>query len=168
MPHRLRPVGLDFVESAPLRLVFAAGVSAEPERVYRALAQETSAWPDWFGAVTLARPTAGGREVRLRGGARFQESVLAAEPPARYAYRADESSAPGLHALLEEWRLTATESGTRVQWTVAADGGAPLVTGLRIGRAGLRHAFHGAMRALDRRLTAGVARDAPFTKSSDR
>ncbi|WP_328316064.1 SRPBCC family protein [Streptomyces sp. NBC_00388] len=157
MAHRLRPVGLDFAETAPLRLVFAAGVSASPDALYRALAEDVAGWPAWFTAVTMARATEGGREVRLRGGTRFRETVLAADPAARYAYRVDETNAPGLRALLEEWRLTATDSGTRVQWTFTADGPAPLLAGLRFARPGLGRAFRDATRKLDGRITRAAA-----------
>ncbi|MFK8908141.1 SRPBCC family protein [Streptomyces sp. YS-3] len=154
MARRLRPVELDFVESAPLRLVFTADAVAPADALYRALAEETAAWPTWFTAVTHARATDGGREVRLRGGTRFRETVMAAEPCARYAYRVDATNAPGLRALLEEWRLTPTAGGTRVRWTFAADAGAPVRFALRMGRAGFDRAFRDAVRALDRRLAA--------------
>ncbi|MEU1071430.1 MULTISPECIES: SRPBCC family protein [unclassified Streptomyces] len=152
MARRLRPVELDFVETAPLRLVFTADAAAPADALYRALAEETAAWPQWFAAVTHARATEGGREVRLRGGTRFLETVMAAEPGARYAYRVDVTNAPGPHALLEEWRLTPTAGGTRVRWTFAADGGAPLRFALRLGQPGFDRAFRDAVRALDRRL----------------
>ncbi|WP_455353930.1 SRPBCC family protein [Streptomyces sp. SYSU K217416] len=156
MARRLRPVGLDFVETAPLRLVFTAEVAASPEAVYRGLADEVEAWPRWFTSVTLARPLAGGagREVRLKGGTRFLETIMAKDHAERYAYRVDETNAPGLHALLEEWRLTPAGSGTRIQWTFAAAGSAPLRISLRLGRAALGRAFRDAVGNLDRRLTA--------------
>ncbi|GAA0583502.1 SRPBCC family protein [Streptomyces crystallinus] len=154
MARRLRPVELDFVETAPLRLVFAADAAAPADALYRALAVETEAWPRWFSAVSHARATEGGREVRLRGGTRFEETVMAAEPGARYAYRVDVTNAPGLHALLEEWRLTPAGRGTRVQWTFAASAGAPLRFALRLGRPGFGRAFRDAVRTLDRRLAA--------------
>ncbi|MFF1380226.1 SRPBCC family protein [Streptomyces sp. NPDC058308] len=159
MARRLRPVGLDFVDSAPLRLVFVREVSAPPEAVYRALADDVTSWPRWFTAVTLCRPTGGGtgREVRLKGGALFRESVLAADGPVRYTYRVDETNVPGMRALLEEWRLSPAGTGTRVQWTFAADGAAPLRGALRLGRAGLGRAFRDAVTALDRRLTTAPA-----------
>ncbi|MEU8793616.1 SRPBCC family protein [Streptomyces sp. NPDC048643] len=154
MARRLRPVGPDFVETAPVRLVFAREVTADPEAVFRALAEDVSGWSDWFSAVTLARPTAdgAGREVRLRGGTRFEETVLVAEAPRTYAYRVDATNAPGIRALVEEWRLTPAGRGTRVQWTFAADGTALFRGGLTLGRAGLGRAFRGAVTALDRRL----------------
>lgn len=103
MARRLRPVGLDFVETAPLRLVFAREVAASPEAVFHALAEDVSGWSEWFSAVTLARPTqdGAGREVRLRGGTRFEETVLAARAPEVYAYRVDVTNAPRARALVE-------------------------------------------------------------------
>ncbi|MFF1449223.1 SRPBCC family protein [Streptomyces sp. NPDC058274] len=156
MARRLRPVGLDFAETAPLRLVFAREMAAPPEAVFRALAEDVPGWTEWFSAVRFARPTADGtgREIRLKGGTRFQETVLAADAPEVYAYRVDVTNAPGAHALLEEWRLTPDGTGTRVQWTFAADGGAPFRLALTLGRAGLGRAFRGAVTALDRRLAA--------------
>ncbi|MEU5686434.1 MxaD family protein [Streptomyces venezuelae] len=159
MAHRLNPVGPDFVASAPVRLVFTREVSAPPEAVYGALADDVTGWPQWFTAVTLCRPTGGGtgREVRLKGGTRFQESILAAEGPERYVYRVDRANAPGLRALVEEWLLSPAGTGTRVQWTFAMDGAAPLRGALKLGRAGLGRAFRDAVVALDERLAAQAA-----------
>ncbi|MGW7070225.1 SRPBCC family protein [Streptomyces sp. NPDC054855] len=162
MARRLRPVGPEFVKSAPLRLVFAREVSAPPEAVYRALADDMAGWPEWFTAVTLCLPIdcaegGKGREVRLKGGTRFWETIVAAEACERYAYRVDETNAPGLRALLEEWRLTPAGTGTRVQWTFAADGVAPFRLALKLGRPGMGRAFTEAVTALDRRLAAANA-----------
>lgn len=155
MARRLRPVELDFVESAPLRLVFSAEMSASPQAVYEALAEDVAGWTSWFTAVISATPTHGGagREIRLKGGVLFRETILATDPGVRYAYRVDETNAPGLRALLEEWRITATAHGARVRWTFAADAPAPMVAVLKLGRAGLATSFRGAVRNLDRRLT---------------
>lgn len=159
MFRRLRCVELDFVESAPLRLVFAAEVSAPPQEVYRALADDVAGWPSWFTSVTAARPTraGAGREVRLKGGTVLRETILATEPGERYAYRVDESNAPGPRALLEEWRLTPAGTGTRVRWTFAADGSALFRFALRLGRSGVGRAFRDAVRMLDGRLTGPTA-----------
>ncbi|MGW6708109.1 SRPBCC family protein [Streptomyces sp. NPDC054956] len=154
MASRLRPVGLDFIEDAPVRLTFTARAAAAPETVYRALAEEVEGWSSWFRAVTLSRPTHGGagREIKLMGGVRFQETIMAADPEQRYAYRVDETNAPGLRALLEEWRLTPDGSGTHVRWTFAADGSAPFRFAVVAARPGLGHSFRTAVRTLDRRL----------------
>ncbi|MDN3292846.1 SRPBCC family protein [Streptomyces ficellus] len=159
--RRLRPVRLDFLQSAPLRLVFDAEVVAPPSAVYRALADEVSDTPSWFTAVTAARPIAGGagREIRLRGGVVFQERVMVTDPARRYVYRVEETNAPGARALMEEWLLTpaARGTGTRVRWTMAAEGTALFrltvrLTGSRVGRS-----FQDAMRNLDRKLASSPA-----------
>lgn len=154
MARRLRTVGREFADSAPIRLVFAAEVSAPVGVVYRALAEDVASWPSWFTAVTRATPTdaGGGRDVRLRGGVRFREAIVVAEPDTCYAYRVDESNAPGLRALLEEWRLTPEGAGTRVQWTFAADGTGLFRLVLSLARAGVGRSFREAVRRLDARL----------------
>jgi uncharacterized protein YndB with AHSA1/START domain len=159
MPRRLSPVELDFVESAPLRLVFSAEVTASPQAVYRALAEDVPGWPSWFTAVTSATPTHGGagRRIALRGGVFFAETILAADPDERYAYRVDETNAPGARALLEEWRITSTATGARVRWTFAADAPAPVRILFRLGRAGMGASFRGAVRNLDRKLARPAA-----------
>lgn len=156
MAHQLRAVGLDFIEVAPVRMVFAREMSAGPEAVYRALADDVPGWPEWFSAVTFARPTGDGstREIHLRGGGRFQETIIAAKEPEVYAYRVDVANTPGIHAFAEEWRLTPSGTGTLVRWTFALDGTAPLRLAAKLGRAGLGRAFRGAVTALDRRLAA--------------
>ncbi|WP_327181558.1 SRPBCC family protein [Streptomyces sp. NBC_01334] len=155
MAHRLRPEGLPFVETAPVRLVFAREVSAPPELVFRALAEDVSGWAEWFPAVTSVQPLddGAGRDVRLRGGTRFRETVLVAKEPELYAYRVDVTNAPGVRALVEEWRLTPAGAGTRVQWTFAADGNGAFRAVLRLARAGLGRSFRDAVTKLDRRLT---------------
>jgi uncharacterized protein YndB with AHSA1/START domain len=157
MAHRLRPVGIDFVEIAPVRLVFTREIAAPPEAVFRSLAEDVSGWAEWFGAVRLARPVddGAGREIRLVGGTRFEETILAAKGPDVYAYRVDVTNAPGARALAEEWRLTPAKTGTLVRWTFAADGTAPFRLLLRSARPGLGRAFRNAVTALDRRLTRG-------------
>ncbi|MER7398791.1 SRPBCC family protein [Streptomyces sp. NPDC000151] len=154
MTRRLSPVGLDFAESAPLRMVFAAELSAPPEAVYAALADDVGSWCAWFTGVSRITPTDGGkgRAVRLTGGTRFLESILAAERPEHYAYRVDETNAPGLRALLEDWRLTPAPGGTLVRWTFAADGPAPFRSVMQLTRPMLGRAFRDSMRQLDRRL----------------
>lgn len=154
MRHRLRPVGLDYVRTAPLRLVFVAETAAPPEAVFKALA-DVENWPRWYRQVAGARSTddGRGREIRLKGGTRFVETVMAADPGECYAYRVDRTNVPGLRALVEEWRLvpSPSDTGTVVRYTFALDGVAPLRGVLRLLRPGLRRSFRDAVRALDRR-----------------
>ncbi|GAA2475489.1 SRPBCC family protein [Streptomyces longisporus] len=154
MAHRLRPVGLDFIDTAPVRLVFAQEISATPEAVFHALNDDVPGWAEWFAAVTHARSLddGAGRDIRLKGGGRFRETVIAAKEPEVYAYRVDVTNAPGARALAEEWRLVPTGTGTRVQWTFAADGTTPFRFAVKAARAGLGRAFRDAVISLDRRL----------------
>ncbi|WP_416985315.1 SRPBCC family protein [Streptomyces sp. T028] len=158
MVRRLRAEGLDFVGAAPVRLVFTRELAAPPERVFHALASDVSGWADWFPAVASAEPLdeGAGRDVRLRGGTRFRETVLAAKEPEVYAYRVDVTNAPGLRALVEEWRLTPGGAGTRVRWTFAADGPALVRGVLRLASPGLGRSFRDAMTRLERRLATGA------------
>ncbi|MBD0710375.1 MULTISPECIES: SRPBCC family protein [unclassified Streptomyces] len=158
MARRLRPVGLDFTASAPVRLVFGAVLVAPPPAVYRSLAVEVGSLPAWFTAVASAVPTADGtgRTLRLRGGVVFEETILAAEPDVRYAYRVDSTNAPGMTALAEEWALTPEGRGTRLRWTMAADGPAPFRLALRCAAPGMALSFRDAARRLDRRLTPAI------------
>jgi uncharacterized protein YndB with AHSA1/START domain len=155
--HRLRPVGIDFVRTAPVRFVFEQELPAAPEAVFRALAEDVPGWTRWFSAVTSARPVddGAGREIRLRGGIRFDETVLIAKPPEVYAYRADATNAPGARALAEEWHLAPAGTGTRVRWTFATDGTAAFRALLALARPGLGHAFRSAVDSLGRGLTGG-------------
>ncbi|MEV6586994.1 SRPBCC family protein [Streptomyces acidicola] len=157
MVRRLRPVGLDFVGTAPVRLVFTREMSAPPDAVFRAMAEDVPGWSEWFTGVTYALPVGDGtrREVRLKGGTRFLETIVAAEPSTVYAYRVDETNVPGVGALLEEWRLAPAGTGTRVRWSWAADGSAVFRFALRLARPGLQRAFRDAVVALDRRLSVG-------------
>ncbi|WP_017241284.1 SRPBCC family protein [Streptomyces sp. SS] len=155
MARRLRPVELDFTASAPVRLVFTAALAAPPPAVYRSLALEVGSMPAWFTAVTSAVPTGdgAGRTVRLRGGIAFEETILAAEPDVRYAYRVDETNAPGVTAMAEEWSLSPAGKGTRLRWTMALDGPAAFRLALRAAGPGVGLSFRDAARRLDRRLT---------------
>ncbi|MEK2477348.1 MULTISPECIES: SRPBCC family protein [Streptomyces] len=157
MTRRLRPVALDFAVSAPLRLAFSAEAAAPPEAVYAALADDVPGWADWFTGVARAAPTDDGlgREVHLTGGTRFSETIMAAEPAARYAYRVDTTNAPALQALLEDWQLAPAGAGTRVRWTFAADGPAPFRWLMPLARPALGRSFRASIRALDRRLAGG-------------
>ncbi|MDQ0711413.1 uncharacterized protein YndB with AHSA1/START domain [Streptomyces luteogriseus] len=155
MARRLRPVGLDFVGTAPVRHIFEREVAAPVAAVYCAL-EDVPGWAEWFPQVSAARPVdaGAGRDITLTGGIRFRESVIAAKAPEVYAYRIDVTNLPGVRAMAEEWRLTPAGTGTRVRWTFATDGSAAYRLALKVARGGQARAFRDAVRALDRRLTA--------------
>ncbi|MFE7902464.1 SRPBCC family protein [Streptomyces sp. NPDC057424] len=153
MARRLRPVGLDFVGTAPVRHVFVREISAPAEAVYGAL-EDVPGWAEWFPRVRAARPAdaGAGRDITLTGGIRFRESIIAAEAPGVYAYRVDGTNLPGVRAIAEEWRLARAGSGTRVRWTFATDGTAAYRLAMKVARGGQARAFRDAMTSLERRL----------------
>ncbi|WP_030672796.1 SRPBCC family protein [Streptomyces sp. NRRL B-1347] len=159
MPRRLRPVGLEFLSSAPVRHVFTREVSAPPDAVFHALAVDVAQWPAWFTSITRARTTRGGagRVVQLQGGFRMLETILAADAPTRYVYRVDVTNAPGVRALVEEWHLTPTGTGTRVRWTFAVEPRGLMRFLFRHGRRGLGKSFDTSVGNLDRRLSGTKA-----------
>ncbi|WP_372459357.1 SRPBCC family protein [Streptomyces huiliensis] len=152
--------------AAPLRLTFVGRTAAPPARIHHALAEDVTGWPRWFRAVTLARPLGGTgrrrREIRLVGGARFDETVMASDAPRRFAYRVDSTNVPFLRAVLEDWRLAPagpSGGGTLVRWTVALDAPLPVRCLALLARPALAHSFRGAVRALDARLAGAGAGD---------
>ncbi|MCD0483768.1 SRPBCC family protein [Streptacidiphilus sp. ASG 303] len=166
MARRLRPGSADFLDAAPLRLVLTAVLAAPPEAVYRELAEVPEGWPAWFREVSSVAYAdgppcreGGRRRVGLVGGARFTETVTAAEPGRRFAYRVEETNVPGVLEMAEEWRLSPSPyGGTRLQWTTALDARRPAAALWGAARPLLGRAFRRAARRLDERLAAAAPR----------
>ena len=128
---RLAEVGLAFADEAPLRLVLHAEIAATPDEVYGALSDDPSAWT-WFPSLQGGRFPAGTnaigdpREVRI-GGTTIAETILAADPGRRWAYRVDAMQIPIAKALIEVWDLaevsaTSTRpAATRIVYTFALE-----------------------------------------------
>lgn len=127
-----RPIGLDFFESAPLRITLTAVLPASPERVFAELA-EPSAWLQWFPLMTKAAWTSqetqcvgAERFVTLRLFGSFAERFIAWEPPTggapgRFAFTMTATNSPMATAIGEDYRLTAAPSGARLDWVFAAE-----------------------------------------------
>lgn len=154
-----RPVGLDFLESAPLRLSFAGTLHASPEAVFDAVARDVDALPRWYGAVAAAGyggPAPHGlgtkRRVKLVGGAAFHEEVIAWDAPHRYAYRIERTNVPGIRAMAERWAVVETSKGTRLVWTIALDATRATAVLARSMAPGMGVATRRALARLDRRL----------------
>ena len=161
MARPLRPVGLDFLTSAPTVLRFAAAVGAPPVDVFAALSADPGTWGGWFpglagGAYAGAPPWGVGttRSVRMLGGGGFRETVLAWEEPSLWVYRVDVSSYPIARALVEGWEVGPAPAGSRVEWTFAIDPTPGFAALLRPGRPLVGAVFRRAMANLGRRLAA--------------
>ena len=126
---RLTEVDLTFADDAPLRLVLHAEIAATPDAVYGALSDDPATWT-WFPGLQGGRfpgATSGvgdPREVRI-GGTTISETILAANPGRRWAYRVDAMQIPIAKALVEVWDLSEVSAtstrpaATRVVYTFA-------------------------------------------------
>jgi hypothetical protein len=160
--YAMRPVDLDFLNTAPLRLTFANTLRATPDAVFAAIADDVAALPRWYGAVAAAEYGGPGpfgvgskRRVKLVGGVSFHEQILAWDKPGRYAYRIERTTVPGIRAMAEEWSVVETPAGTRVAWTLAVDAALPTAAAIRASAPGIVLATRRAMAKLDRMLAAG-------------
>ena len=162
---RLRSETLAFLEAAPKRWTFEAAVRAPREAVFDAIAADPSTW-HWFpgfasGAYRGPGPYGVGtlREIKV-GPSVYRETIIAWERPARWAYRVDETTIPLAKALVEEWRVEATDPRTaRVRWTFAID---PRLMFRALGPATsivLGRTFRRAMANLEATLAARVSRE---------
>lgn len=110
MTRSLRPVVLGFIDTAPVAHTLHLELAASTEQVYAMLSDSPATWT-WMPSVKGGRWLGTDRRVDARreitiGPATITETILAAEPAQRWAYRIDTSSVPMASALLEDWRLS--------------------------------------------------------------
>lgn len=124
----LRPVGLEFLDTAPMRFEVEAQTALSREEVWSAFI-DAPTWPSWFPGVTEA---AYREQARAYGvgtirtanvnGVEFEETMLAWDDPTRWIYRIDRTTADlalaQVEATLFEERST---GGTRVVWILACE-----------------------------------------------
>lgn len=158
--RKLRVETLDFIERAPIRVVESVTVSASPDQVFAAFA-DPSSWPQWFVLMRRAAWTSASigavgaeREVSLFLLGTFRERFIAWDPGERFAFSMFESTSPLADAIAEDYRLTSTPSGTRVDWVLAAD---PTLAGRAL-RLGLELTMSRVFRASGPRLERYLAR----------
>lgn len=126
-----RPVDLTFFESAPLLIHTTLDLPAAPEAVFAALA-EPATWLTWFPLMTRAdwitentQAVGAERYVSIRLFGQFSERFIAWDVPngdaARFAFMMTASTSPLANAIAEDYRLTRTATGTRLDWIFASD-----------------------------------------------
>ena len=129
MPWDMRPVGTEFLDTAPYRFTAAETVDRPAEAVFAAIADDPAGWGDWFpgfshGGRWLTPPPHGPgsrRRVRMAGVA-YDERILVWDRPHRWTFRVEQAGAPLAYALVEDYRVAAVGDGRcRVQWTFALD-----------------------------------------------
>jgi hypothetical protein len=124
----LRPVGLEFLDEAPLRVEVEVATSLARPEVWAAFVDPTT-WRHWFPGVRAAAypaqgPPYGVGTLRTADveGQLFEETVLAWDEPTRWAYRIDRCTAALAHAQVESTEFAVGPGGgTRVRWILASD-----------------------------------------------
>lgn len=122
--HALEPVGLDFLETAPLRFDYAADLPADADRVFAAISADPRSWT-WFPGLADARYESaaphgvGTRRAVVMDGVTYRETILAWDAPRRWAYRVDESSDDTFTALVEDWIIEDRGDGSVLRWVFA-------------------------------------------------
>jgi hypothetical protein len=163
--RRLRAEGVDFAGRAPRVFAFEAALEASLDDVWDAISADPSTWT-WFprlrDASYLSSPPHGVDSVRqvTMSGTTYRETILVWDPPTRWAYRVDETSAPVADALVEDWSMSVENYGGRpvtiVRWTFAIDPSALFRAAIVAAPTVMGTLFRRAMRNLDRSLPAGI------------
>jgi uncharacterized protein YndB with AHSA1/START domain len=124
----LRPVGLEFLDTASMRVDIEITTSLSQETVWKAFVDPTT-WKSWFPGVVEAdylpqdRPFGVGsiRTANVEGQL-FEETILAWDEPYRWTYRIDRCTAELASAQVESTELAAHgDGGTMVRWILASD-----------------------------------------------
>lgn len=110
MRFKCRPVGIEFLEKAPVKFVNEVELAASPDQVF-AIFENAEAWPHWYKEIVKVewhslKPYGVGttRTVKLTT-ITAKEYFLVWEQNKRFAFYFTEMSMPLVKALLEEYRL---------------------------------------------------------------
>jgi hypothetical protein len=105
-------VGLDFLETAPNRLSASVKVARPPNEVFAAFAHDPANWGEFFpgfdttGSYQGSGPHGvGSRCTKRVTGIKVDETVLAWDEGARFAFRVDGTTAPAFHAWVEDYHF---------------------------------------------------------------
>lgn len=150
-------------DTAAHRFDYRIETSVPVEAVWECLTSDESlaAWGPSVKAVRWFTPRPFGvgtrRAVTLTAGAvTVHEQFMAWEENARYAFYVFESNRPGLRRFAEDYRVTATDAGSRLDWTVVLDPTPAMRLPLKAAAPVLKAAF-GRMAADGRKYFARTA-----------
>jgi uncharacterized protein YndB with AHSA1/START domain len=113
---------LDWIERAPVSFSGSVTTTASPQAVFAILADHER-WPDWFPLLKKEevlgprREGVGIRRVATFPGAKIEELFIVWEPGQRLAFTATAVSPGIVRALIDDCRIEAAPSGTRVTYT---------------------------------------------------
>jgi Polyketide cyclase / dehydrase and lipid transport len=159
MGHSLRAVELGFLDDAPLRFEYTSpDLPATVVELFAVITSDPSGW-SWFPGLEAGGYDGDGphgvgshRWVRM-GETTYRETILVWDEPNRWAYRVDETSDEVFDALLEDWVIEPTETGSRLRWTFAFAPRAELADVLAGSHEFIGQTFASAMSGLIDQLT---------------
>jgi carbon monoxide dehydrogenase subunit G len=118
-------VGLEFIDSAPVRFVSKVDLAIAPEQLFDVLADAES-WPHWATVITKVvwtspepRGVGTTRTVAMRGNIVGDEEYIAWEPCSHIAFRFNQSTSNAIAAFAEDYRVVPTAEGCHVTWVMA-------------------------------------------------
>lgn len=147
-------VDLDFLQSAPVKIVNIVDIQATPEQIF-AVFEDEHAWPKWFKGIvdvewTSPKPYGVGttRTVSL-GALKVWEHFIHWDQNKRFTFYFTKTNLPFVKALAEDYELVAVnENTTRFSYTVAYDPALPLRLLGPFGKAALTRNFKSAAQSL--------------------
>jgi hypothetical protein len=151
MARDLAPVDIDFFEKAPFRFVSTEVVHRPADVLFEAIAANPGAWSRWFPGFSAGRYLSspphgpGSRREVTMAGLRYQDIILAWEPPHRWAFYVSRAPLPLARRLAEDYRISSHGPYSLVQWTLAIDPPPLLGQLLRAGRPLIHALFRRAM-----------------------
>jgi len=158
-----RPVGLDFLAAAPVRVITEVALDTSPQRLFDVFLDADS-WPRWAFAITRVTwtspfPIAAGatRTVEMRAGMVGWETFLQWEPPTEMAFRFDRATKGGPEAFAEHYEVAPLPGGRcHLRWTMAADIPTTPAPMLPVVRGGMRAANQLMLARLRRYVAGGI------------
>lgn len=119
-----RPVGLDYLDSAPVRAALRQSLPASADTVFAAF-EEPDFWTSWLGPIdeviwTSPKPFGVGTTRDIVGrGSRISEEFIAWEAPRRIAFFFSEGDSPVFAAFAEEYTLEPRGDRCELVWRYA-------------------------------------------------
>jgi hypothetical protein len=109
----LRPVGIEYLGTAPVRATLRRTIPASTAETFRSF-EDAASWPVWLDPVESVRWTSPPpfgvgttRDVRVRGGT-LSERFFAWEDGRRIAFHVTDASVPVFGAIAEDYELVPT------------------------------------------------------------
>lgn len=111
-------VGLEFLDTAPVRVRTAVKVKRPPSEVFAAFALDPANWGEFFPGFdgtgrynTMGPHGVGSRCTKRVIGITVEETVLAWDEGTRFAFRVDNMTAPPFYAWVEDYHFEPDGSG---------------------------------------------------------